>query len=180
VHVTYANLQACKLRTILPRLHLGETDSRCLQKSVSFQSVQCAILEVSAARCLGRSSCITTKGLLSLVNKAPRNNILDIKAYHIDKELNYMRMASSTTESSDASGARTLPTPDELSQAFAVEVYDRKGKTKTLGELVKGQKSVLVFIRHFCKFDEGVEYMPAASPRMKLYFICNRLPDSIK
>jgi hypothetical protein len=60
-------------------------------------------------------------------------------------------MASSATETSDASGARIPPTADELSQAFAVEVYDREGKTKTLGELVKGQKSVLVFIRHFCK-----------------------------
>jgi hypothetical protein len=61
-------------------------------------------------------------------------------------------MASPTTEFSDApSGARTPPTADELSQAFAIEVYDREGKTKTLGELVKGQKSVLVFIRHFCK-----------------------------
>jgi hypothetical protein len=61
-------------------------------------------------------------------------------------------MASSNIKSSDAHGARTLPTADELSQAFAVEVYDGEGKTKKLGELVQGQKSILVFIRHFCKF----------------------------
>jgi len=59
-------------------------------------------------------------------------------------------MASPATIS-NASDARTPPTADELSQAFAVEVYDREGKTKTLGELVKGQRTILVFIRHFCK-----------------------------
>jgi hypothetical protein len=57
-------------------------------------------------------------------------------------------MASS---SDDASGARTLLTADELAQAFAVEVYDAEGKTTKLGDLVKGRRSLLVFIRHFCK-----------------------------
>jgi hypothetical protein len=42
-------------------------------------------------------------------------------------------------------------TPDELSQALKVDVYDREGKTKPLGDLIKGQRTALIFIRHFCK-----------------------------
>ena len=39
----------------------------------------------------------------------------------------------------------------ELSEALKIDVYDREGKTKALGDLVRGQRTVLVFIRHFCK-----------------------------
>jgi hypothetical protein len=53
---------------------------------------------------------------------------------------------------SGASDARTPATREELSRALDVEVYDREGKTKTLGDLVKGQRTLLVFTRHFCKF----------------------------
>lgn len=59
-------------------------------------------------------------------------------------------MASSTVLSA-RSNARTTVTPDELSQALKIEVYDQKGKTVALGELTKGKRSVLVFTRHFCK-----------------------------
>lgn len=60
-------------------------------------------------------------------------------------------MAAAAPESADVTGARKLPTADELSEALKVDVYDREGKTKTLGELVKGQRTVLVFTRHFCE-----------------------------
>ncbi|KAI4914708.1 hypothetical protein J4E90_004740 [Alternaria incomplexa] len=58
-------------------------------------------------------------------------------------------MAAAAPESADVTGARKLPTAEELSEALKVDVYDREGKTKTLGELVKGQRTVLVFTRHF-------------------------------
>jgi hypothetical protein len=62
---------------------------------------------------------------------------------------------ASSTESSDPSGARTLLTADELARALAVEVYDAEGKTTKLGGLVQGRRSLLVFIRHFCKLFLG-------------------------
>ncbi|KAH7385590.1 hypothetical protein DE146DRAFT_667620 [Phaeosphaeria sp. MPI-PUGE-AT-0046c] len=40
-------------------------------------------------------------------------------------------------------------TTDELSEALKVDVYDQEGRTKTLGELVDGKRTALVFIRHF-------------------------------
>lgn len=58
---------------------------------------------------------------------------------------------TSPAESPDKSGPRSPPTAEELSDAFKVEVYDREGKTHALGELVKGKRTVLIFIRHFCK-----------------------------
>jgi hypothetical protein len=62
-------------------------------------------------------------------------------------------MTSSSHESSSRSttSPRTPLTRDELSQALEVEVYDRTGKTETLGTLIKGKRSVLIFVRHFCK-----------------------------
>ncbi|EAT86864.1 hypothetical protein SNOG_05800 [Parastagonospora nodorum SN15] len=50
---------------------------------------------------------------------------------------------------SDKSEARALPTADELAQALKVEVYDNKGKSTPLGDLAKGQRTALIFIRHF-------------------------------
>lgn len=61
-------------------------------------------------------------------------------------------MASPATQPPDTSGPRSLPTAAELSDAFKVEVYDREGKTHALGDLVKEKRSVLIFIRHFCKY----------------------------
>ncbi|KAF1943909.1 hypothetical protein EJ02DRAFT_510656 [Clathrospora elynae] len=58
------------------------------------------------------------------------------------------RKSTPALESADLT-ARTPLTPDELSQAREIEVFDREGRTKTLGELIKGKRSVLVFIRHF-------------------------------
>jgi hypothetical protein len=60
-------------------------------------------------------------------------------------------MAPSVSEPADPSDPRSLPTAAELSEALKIEVYDREGKTHVLGELVKGQRSVLIFTRHFCK-----------------------------
>ncbi|USP75005.1 hypothetical protein yc1106_02279 [Curvularia clavata] len=58
-------------------------------------------------------------------------------------------MASPATQSTNTAGSRSLPTEAELSDALKVEVYDREGKTHALGDLVKGKRSVLIFIRHF-------------------------------
>ena len=57
---------------------------------------------------------------------------------------------SSPEASSGSTGAHTPLTPDELAQISKCEVYDREGNTKTLGDLVEGKRSVLIFIRHFC------------------------------
>ena len=56
-------------------------------------------------------------------------------------------MGSSTTEE-----AQSHPSPDELNEALNVKVYDREGKTTTLGELTKGKRSVLIFTRHYCTY----------------------------
>ncbi|KAH7371299.1 hypothetical protein BKA66DRAFT_424280 [Pyrenochaeta sp. MPI-SDFR-AT-0127] len=58
-------------------------------------------------------------------------------------------MTSLGSASADQSTARTPLTPNEVSQALAVNIYDREGKTTTLGELTKGKRSLLVFTRHF-------------------------------
>jgi hypothetical protein len=60
-------------------------------------------------------------------------------------------MVPSTADTPDVDSPRTLPTAEELSEALKIDVYDREGKTKALGDLVRGQRTVLVFIRHFCK-----------------------------
>ena len=60
-------------------------------------------------------------------------------------------MAPSTADTPNVDSPRKLPTAEELSEALKIDVYDREGKTKALGDLVRGQRTVLVFIRHFCK-----------------------------
>jgi hypothetical protein len=52
--------------------------------------------------------------------------------------------------SHEASEAHKLLTPDELSQALKIDVFDSEGKTHTLGDLTKGRRTALVFVRHFC------------------------------
>lgn len=37
-----------------------------------------------------------------------------------------------------------------------MKVYDRDGATHQLGELVRGKRSALIFIRHFCMFQYPV------------------------
>ena len=59
-------------------------------------------------------------------------------------------MASPSTEAA-SSDAQALLTADEVLEALAVEVYDREGKAAALGDLVKGKRTILIFIRHFCK-----------------------------
>ena len=46
--------------------------------------------------------------------------------------------------------ASTPLTSEELAEALKVELYDRTGQTETLGDLIKGKRSVLIFTRHFC------------------------------
>jgi peroxiredoxin len=58
-------------------------------------------------------------------------------------------MAAAQPASSSSSDASTPLTRDELSEAQKIEVYDREGKTQTLGELMKGKRSLLIFTRHF-------------------------------
>jgi hypothetical protein len=60
-------------------------------------------------------------------------------------------MASHPPKANDDVDARAPVSPEELSQALAVEVYDRAGKTIQLGELIKGKRTALIFVRHFCK-----------------------------
>jgi len=62
-------------------------------------------------------------------------------------------MSSADTGKSDESGARVLPTSDELQEALNVEVYDRVGEKQPLGDIIKGKRSVLIFTRHFCTPD---------------------------
>jgi hypothetical protein len=61
-------------------------------------------------------------------------------------------MAAAQPASPSASDAFTPLTRDELSDAQKIEVYDREGKTQTLGGLIEGKRSLLIFTRHFCKF----------------------------
>ncbi|KAL1653915.1 hypothetical protein SLS61_003700 [Didymella pomorum] len=38
----------------------------------------------------------------------------------------------------------------EIQEALRVEVYDRVGDKRPLGDIIKGKRSVLIFTRHFC------------------------------
>jgi hypothetical protein len=60
-------------------------------------------------------------------------------------------MGSSHTDQASLDDARVLPTSEELKEAFAVDVYDRVGAKKRLGDLIEGKRSILVFTRHFCE-----------------------------
>lgn len=60
-------------------------------------------------------------------------------------------MTSSHTDQVILDGARDIPTSEELKEAFAVEVYDRAGDKKRLGDLIEGKRSILIFTRHFCE-----------------------------
>lgn len=42
------------------------------------------------------------------------------------------------------------PTTQELEEAYHVELLDSDGSKHTFGELVKGKKVAVIFIRHFC------------------------------
>jgi hypothetical protein len=66
-------------------------------------------------------------------------------------------MSSPAAAKPNTPGARDPVTPEELSQALAVEVYDRSGKATPLGELVHGKRTALVFVRHFCESCVGVQ-----------------------
>lgn len=59
-------------------------------------------------------------------------------------------MSSADAIKSDVLGARVLPTPDEVQEALKVEVFDRVGEQRPLGDIIEGKRSVLIFTRHFC------------------------------
>nr|XP_019042835.1 hypothetical protein I302_08544 [Kwoniella bestiolae CBS 10118]OCF21765.1 hypothetical protein I302_08544 [Kwoniella bestiolae CBS 10118] len=40
-------------------------------------------------------------------------------------------------------------TPEEIEQAYKVEIVDKEGNKQTFQDLIKGKKVVLIFIRHF-------------------------------
>jgi hypothetical protein len=61
-------------------------------------------------------------------------------------------MTSAAPEGSTTSNAHTPLARNTLSQALEVDVYDHEGKTEKLGNLIKGKRTVLIFIRHFCEF----------------------------
>ncbi|KAH6632900.1 hypothetical protein C7974DRAFT_433114 [Boeremia exigua] len=45
--------------------------------------------------------------------------------------------------------ARSAPSPDEMQRLAQIEVYDRTGSRKPLGDFIKAKRSVLIFTRHF-------------------------------
>ncbi|WWC85376.1 uncharacterized protein L201_000239 [Kwoniella dendrophila CBS 6074] len=47
------------------------------------------------------------------------------------------------------SESSTPLTSEELDQAYQAEILDKDGKKQTLGDLIKGKRVVLIFIRHF-------------------------------
>ena len=67
-------------------------------------------------------------------------------------------MAAVHSPPSNAPDAFTPLTRDELSEAQKIEVYDREGKTQTLGGLMEGKRSLLVFTRHFCTSMNAGDY----------------------
>jgi hypothetical protein len=60
-------------------------------------------------------------------------------------------MSTPPTDSTEQPAARTPLSSSELTDACKIDVYDSKGKAHTLGEVIQGKRSVLIFTRHFCK-----------------------------
>lgn len=79
---------------------------------------------------------------------SPHTNVLSVQTS--DRHVT-STMASSHTDQVILDGARNIPTSEELKEAFAVEVYDRAGDKKHLGDLIDGKISILIFTRHFCE-----------------------------
>ncbi|KAF2822231.1 hypothetical protein CC86DRAFT_331112 [Ophiobolus disseminans] len=79
-------------------------------------------------------------------------------------------MASAPTKNPTESDARVPVTPDELSQALEVGVYDRSGKATKLGDLVHGKRTALIFTRHFwcVNCQAYIRYMSASMPPSNL------------
>lgn len=81
-------------------------------------------------------------------------------------------MSSPDAEKLDRSGARFLPNSDELQEALKVEVYDRVGEKRPLGDIIERKRSVLIFTRHFCMLE-------ALNPLYKLGFIADVFPGCL-
>lgn len=59
-------------------------------------------------------------------------------------------MTTPSATAPETSKAHAPPSPEELAEAFKIDVYDAEGKTHPLGDLVKGKRSILIFTRHYC------------------------------
>lgn len=46
---------------------------------------------------------------------------------------------------------QAVPAEDVVNRLSAEEVLDEDGKSHNLGELIRGRRTCLVFIRHFCR-----------------------------
>ena len=40
---------------------------------------------------------------------------------------------------------------EQVKEVLAVEIYDKDGHEHLLGDLVKGKKTAILFVRHFCE-----------------------------
>ena len=40
---------------------------------------------------------------------------------------------------------------EQVKEALAVEIYDKDGHKHVIGDLVKGKKTAILFVRHFCE-----------------------------
>lgn len=40
----------------------------------------------------------------------------------------------------------------QVKEALAVEIFDKDGQKHILGDLTKGKKTAVLFVRHFCGF----------------------------
>ncbi|KAJ4339366.1 hypothetical protein N0V87_003303 [Didymella glomerata] len=69
-------------------------------------------------------------------------------------------MSSADADKSDQPGARVLPSSDELQEALQVEVHDRVGEKRPLGDIIEGKRSVLIFTRHFFLIISNGSYQP--------------------
>ncbi|KAJ4381463.1 hypothetical protein N0V86_002822 [Didymella sp. IMI 355093] len=58
-------------------------------------------------------------------------------------------MSLTDANKADSSGARAPATSGELREASKVEIYDRVGEKRPLGDIIMGKRSVLIFTRHF-------------------------------
>jgi hypothetical protein len=76
-------------------------------------------------------------------------------------------MSSADADKSDQPGARVLSSSDELQEALQVEVHDRVGEKRPLGDIIEGKRSVLIFTRHFCMSNLCVRLLKIDPPLMQ-------------
>jgi hypothetical protein len=57
--------------------------------------------------------------------------------------------------------------PQQVKEALAVEIFDKDGQKHVLGDLVKGQKTAILFVRHFCELCCPADVRPRADGRVR-------------